>query len=77
MDHDEILKHRADRVQARTEDYVHRAKRMVLDLFGIEAAQEQTVATLQLATAMVHLEAAEMLAAGEVKIAKTIENKEA
>jgi hypothetical protein len=76
MDHEQHLKKRADRVEARAEEYVHRAKRMVLDLFGIEAAKEQSRVTLQLATAMIHLEAAEMLATAQGAIAKTIETKE-
>jgi hypothetical protein len=75
MDREEILQRRADRVQARTEEYVHRAKRMVLDLFGIEAAHDQTQITLQLAIAMVQLEAAELIAINESKIAQTLEKK--
>ena len=75
MDREEILERRADRIQARTEEYIHRAKRMVLDLFGIEAAHDQTQITLQLAIAMIHLEAAELIAINESRIAQSIEKK--
>lgn len=76
MDRDEALRRRGDLIEQRTGEYVHRAKRMVLDVFGIEAAKEQSILTLQLATAMIHLEAAELNAASLRRIAKTLEQNE-
>ena len=75
MEPEQILAARARRVEARTEHYIHRAKHMVLELFGKEAAQNQAIVTLQLATAMIHLEAAEVTAASAARIAKSIETK--
>ena len=53
---------RMKRVETRTEDYVHSARRLILDLFGPESAQDHTIVTLQLASAMMQLEAAEVMA---------------
>ena len=75
MDREDALKKRAELIETRTQDYVHRAKRMVLDVFGVEAAKEQSSLTVQLATAMIQLEAAELNAASLRKIAKTIDEK--
>ncbi len=76
MDRDEALNRRGELIEERTSDYIHRAKRMVLDTFGIEAAKEQSTLTLQLATAMIHLEAAELNAASLRRIARTLEQKD-
>lgn len=76
MDRDEALNRRGDLIEERTSDYIHRAKRIVLDTFGIEAAKEQSTLTLQLATAMIHLEAAELNAASLRRIARTLEQKD-
>jgi hypothetical protein len=65
MTEEDLLEARADHVEARAIEYVHRAKRMLLGLFGVEAAHDQTVATLNLATAMIQLEAAEIIAAAQ------------
>ncbi len=53
---------RINHVAEKTEAYVHRAKSMMLDLFGQEAAHDQPVVTLQLVAAMIQLEAAETMA---------------
>ena len=71
-DHNE----REVRVEERTAAYVHRAKRMMLDLFGQEAAHDQPVVTLQLVTAMIHLEAAEIMAEAQHRLADALEKKE-
>ncbi|KAA0912415.1 hypothetical protein [Aquicoccus porphyridii] len=76
MDRDEALSRRGDLIEERTTEYIRRAKRMVLDVFGIEAAKEQSTLTLQLATAMIHLEAAELNAASLRRIARTLEQKD-
>ncbi|PIE12623.1 MAG: hypothetical protein CSA70_08955 [Rhodobacterales bacterium] len=75
MDREEALKRRADLIENRAGDYVHRAKRMVLDVFGVEASKEQSTLTVQLATAMIQLEAAELNAASLRRIAKSIDEK--
>ncbi|MDQ2093763.1 hypothetical protein [Rhodalgimonas zhirmunskyi] len=75
MDREDTLKKRADQIERRTQEYVHRAKRMVLDVFGIEAASEQSLVTAQLASAMIQLEAAELNAASLRRIAKIIHEK--
>ena len=61
-----------DRIEARVEDYIHRARRMTLALFGPEAGQHQITVTMQIATAMVQLEAAEKLADAEKALAKQL-----
>ncbi|KPP87482.1 MAG: Hexokinase [Rhodobacteraceae bacterium HLUCCO07] len=76
MDRDEALNRRGDLIEERTSDYIRRSKRIVLDTFGIEAAKEQSTLTLQLATAMIHLEAAELNAASLRRIARTLEQKD-
>ena len=76
MDRDDALRKRADLIEARTTDYVHRAKRMVLDTFGRDAANAQASLVVHLAQAMIQLEAAELNAASLRKIAKHLEEKE-
>ncbi|WP_137699622.1 hypothetical protein [Marimonas lutisalis] len=76
MDREETLSRRADLIERRTADYVHRAKRMVLDTFGIEASKELSSLTVHMATAMIQLEAAELNAASLRRIAKTLEEKD-
>jgi len=75
MERDEALKRRADLIEERTTDYVHRAKRMVLEVFGIESSNDQSMIVVNLATAMIHLEAAELNAASLRRIAKNIDEK--
>ena len=75
MDREEALRRRADLIEERTADYVHRAKRMVLDVFGIESTGDQSLLVVQLATAMIQLEAAELNAASLRRIAKNIDEK--
>ncbi|MCF3593701.1 hypothetical protein LZG00_06785 [Rhodobacteraceae bacterium LMO-12] len=75
MDREDALRRRADLIEERTADYVHRAKRMVLDAFGIESTQDQSLLVVQLATAMIQLEAAELNAASLRRIAKNIDEK--
>ena len=75
MDRDDALKKRADLIEARTADYVHRAKRMVLDSFGRDSASDQAVLVAQIAQAMIQLEAAELNAASIRRIAKHLEEK--
>lgn len=75
MDREEALRRRADLIEERTADYVRRSKRMVLDTFGIEATQDQSLIVVQLATAMIQLEAAELNAASLRRIAKNIDEK--
>lgn len=75
MDRDEALKKRADLIEARTADYVHRAKRMVLDTFGRDAASTQANLVAQIAQSMIQLEAAELNAASLRRIAKSIDEK--
>jgi hypothetical protein len=76
MDRDEALKRRAELIEARTVDHIHRAKRMVVDMFGTKEAKEQSALAMQLATAMIHLEAAELNAASLRRIAKVIDENE-
>ena len=66
---------RTDHVAARTEAYVHRAKTMMLDLFGQEAAHDQPIVTLQLVSAMIQLEAAETMAEAQRRLAEALERK--
>lgn len=76
MQRDEALKRRAELIEDRTADYIHRAKRMVVDMFGTKEASEQSALAMQLAIAMIHLEAAELNAASLRRIAKAVEEKE-
>lgn len=67
---------REARIAARTEVYVHRAKRMMLDLFGQEAAHDQPVITMQLVSAMIQLETADIIAEAGQRLRHTLETKE-
>lgn len=53
---------RQKQIEARVESYVHVAKRMILELFGAGADHDHIAVTVQLATAMVQLEAAYRIA---------------
>jgi len=75
MDREDALRRRADLIEERTADYVRRAKRMALDAFGIESKQDQSLIVVQLATAMIQLEAAELNAASLRRISKNITEK--
>ncbi|UYV38504.1 hypothetical protein N4R57_05370 [Rhodobacteraceae bacterium D3-12] len=70
MDREDALKRRADLIEDRTADYIHRAKRMALDAFGIDASSDHSLIVAQLATAMIQLEAAELNAASLRRIAR-------
>ncbi|MDQ2092047.1 hypothetical protein [Marimonas arenosa] len=76
MDREDALKKRADLIESRTAEYVHRAKRMVLDTFGRDAASTQATLVVQIARAMIDLEAAELNAAALRRIAREIEDKD-
>jgi len=52
---------RAKLVEARVEDYLHRAKRMVIDAFGTDASRGHSDAAATLALAMCTLEAAQIM----------------
>jgi len=69
-------KEREQRIVARTEVYVHRAKRMMLDLFGQEAAHDQPVITMQLVSAMIQLETADIIAEAGQRLQQPRELKE-
>lgn len=76
MDRQDALNKRADLVEERTTAYVHRAKRMVLDVFGLESTSDQSLIVVELATAMIQLEAAELNAASLRRVAKALEGKD-
>ena len=63
---------REQRVEARTIAYVQHAKRMMLDLFGQEAARHQPEVTMQLVSAMIQLEAADITAEAQHRLADAI-----
>jgi len=65
----------ADQVEARVTQYVHRARRQVLDIFGPENAHEHVAMTLQLANMMVTLEGAEIIALSNARAAGKTEKK--
>ncbi len=67
---------REARVEERTVAYVHHAKRLMLELFGQEAAHDQPIVTMQLVSAMVQLEAAEIMAEAQQRLAEALETKE-
>lgn len=54
---------RQKQIEAQVEAYVHVAKRMMLELFGAGADHDHMAVTVQLASAMVQLEAAYRIAA--------------
>lgn len=57
---------------AEVEAYLHRARSMILDVFGGEAGREQTLATVQLASAMVQADAALRMAAANDRLAAAL-----
>ena len=65
----------ADQIEARVTQYVHRARRQVLDIFGPENAHEHVPMTLQLAEMMVELEGAEIIALSNLRAAEKPKKK--
>ncbi|WP_208352657.1 hypothetical protein [Pseudaestuariivita rosea] len=60
---------------ARVEEYLHRAKRMTLELFGVDPTHDNSNVTVALATAMIHLEAADIQAEAQEQML-TIMNRQ-
>ncbi len=76
MEHAEADK-LGDHVEARVTQYVHRARRQVLEIFGSESAHEHVAMTLQLASMMVNLEGAEIVAIATARAGKNKKSEEA
>lgn len=68
---------RAKEVEARVEVYVHAAKRMILDLFGPEAAHDHNTAVITLAAAMANLEAGHIMADAQDRMTQALNDGEA
>jgi len=68
---------RARMVEARVEEYVHAAKRMVLDLFGPEAAHDHNSTVIMLAAAMTNLEAGHVMADAQNRMTEALNEGEA
>ncbi|MEM8657081.1 MAG: hypothetical protein AAF813_02535 [Pseudomonadota bacterium] len=56
-------KQHAQHIERRVADYVHRAKRMTIELFGTDTSHDHNLIAVQLASAMVQLDAADRIAA--------------
>ncbi|NSX55994.1 hypothetical protein [Parasulfitobacter algicola] len=69
-------KNRAARVEQRALEYIHRSKRMIMENFGTESGPEHVKVVLALATAMIHLESAEIGAVTQDRIAEILESQE-
>ena len=59
---DSSTEHRIRHIEARVETYLHSAKRMALGVFGATGEHDYNSLTVEVATALVNLEAAHVIA---------------
>jgi len=67
---------RLNRIEAKMENYLHAARRMIVNNFGTEPANDAIQVSVTLAAAMAHIEMAEVIAASQDHIAEIMEQRE-
>ena len=63
-----------ERAEQEVEAYLHRARAMIVEVFGGEPGRDQALGAIHLAAAMVQAEAALRLAAANDRLAAALQN---